>query len=338
MRDIKMNQDGIVNTRWIRMTLGLALCFIPACADNADVGDSFGSQPSAGYCRDKRIVNGKTEVSFHGAGALVGQGEVFCTGTLVDTTTVVTAAHCLYGSSDPNGLQMYFGPDARKFSTGTVVDVVSIHLHPEYNDATTDNDIAVLKLAQPVSINPIRLLTQPMADSWIGTPVAFVGYGVTRHNKDDGGIKRSVQIPLSEIMTHSFRYDSPTKNTCFGDSGGGAFVKIDGEHFLVGVTSYGDESCTEYGVNTRVDTYGAFLRKYLADEPCAGIGTGTAASGWDAPSASSAEPAGRGDGSQWTDTSPRAARDGSQGDFCEEEGWYGDGVCDEDCPNPDSDC
>jgi hypothetical protein len=29
---------------------------------------------------------------------------------------------------------------------------------------------------------------------------------------------------------------------------------------------------------------------------------------------------------------------GQPDDFCAAEGWYGDGVCDEDCPLPDSDC
>ena len=30
--------------------------------------------------------------------------------------------------------------------------------------------------------------------------------------------------------------------------------------------------------------------------------------------------------------------EGYEGDWCEENGWYGDGICDSDCPYPDPDC
>jgi len=34
-----------------------------------------------------------------------------------------------------------------------------------------------------------------------------------------------------------------------------------------------------------------------------------------------------------------SAGNGDDGtDFCAAEGWYGDGICDEGCPNPDPDC
>ena len=155
-------------------TLGLALFIASGCAQQENPNGqgqehtSFGSEPTAGYCYDTRIVNGKTEPNYHGAGALVDQGKAFCTGTLVDTTTVVTAAHCLYGSTEPQGLKMYFGPNANDLSSGTLVDVASIHLHPEYNNMTVENDIAVLKLAKPVPVNPIRVLTETMSDAWVG--------------------------------------------------------------------------------------------------------------------------------------------------------------------------
>jgi hypothetical protein len=62
------------------------------------------------------------------------------------------------------------------------------------------------------------------------------------------------------------------KNTCNGDSGGPAFAEVGGELLLAGVTSYGDPSCTQYGVDTRVDVYASFLdvTAPMPSDPCQG--------------------------------------------------------------------
>jgi uncharacterized protein (TIGR03382 family) len=49
---------------------------------------------------------------------------------------------------------------------------------------------------------------------------------------------------------------------CFGDSGGPAFIYRGNRPYLAGVTSFGDENCSLYGVSTRVDAYTAFVNQF----------------------------------------------------------------------------
>src|SRR5207248_1940994 len=97
-------------------------------------------------------------------------------------------------------------------------------------------------------------------------PLSFVGYGYELVDGSPGGlgVKRMAVIPLSQIAQKTMRYEDAAKNTCNGDSGGPALFidSKDGGHWvLAGVTSLGDRGCTDYGVDTRVDTYFKWIRK-----------------------------------------------------------------------------
>ena len=254
-----------------------------------------------------RIVGGQPESGFAAVGALTEGGEAFCTGTLVTTTTVVTAAHCVPGNPNPASIKFFVGHDATQPGSGTALAVKSIHAHPQYDDENITNDIAVLRLAEPAPVTPIAALTTPMDASWKGREATFVGYGVTKGDKDDAGKKRSVTIALSDIQATTIRYEHASKNTCFGDSGGPALAKVGSEFKLIGVTSWGDNDCAAFGVNTRVDTYMDFIKSV------------------DSAAGNASTPAG-------------ANEQGQTGDVCELNGWYGDGICDTDCGKPDSDC
>ena len=46
---------------------------------------------------------------------------------------------------------------------------------------------------------------------------------------------------------------------CRGDSGGPSFATIEGEQRLIGIISSGDETCTEFGIDTRVDAFASWI-------------------------------------------------------------------------------
>ncbi|CRK95878.1 CLUMA_CG009324, isoform B [Clunio marinus] len=79
-----------------------------------------------------------------------------CGGTLIDANHIITAAHCV---------KTYSGFDLRvrlgewdvnhdvEFYPYVERDVISVHVHPEYYAGTLDNDLAILKLSQPVDFS-----------------------------------------------------------------------------------------------------------------------------------------------------------------------------------------
>ena len=57
-------------------------------------------------------------------------------------------------------------------------------------------------------------------------------------------------------------------DSCYGDSGGGCFVKQDGKHILVGIVSYGPVGCavpTYPGVYTHVGSFASFVKLHVPD-------------------------------------------------------------------------
>jgi hypothetical protein len=55
------------------------------------------------------------------------------------------------------------------------------------------------------------------------------------------------------------------KGTCQGDSGGPSFAMIGGVNTIVGVTSFGDQTCEMFGAETRVDAEQAFLVMHVPE-------------------------------------------------------------------------
>ena len=212
--------------------------------------DSFSRQ-------DNKIVGGSVYEGLPAVGALVYNGNMHCTGTLIAPRKVLTAGHCVSGFS-ASRMQFVIGP--RIDQAQYVIDAASIQAHPYYNGSSITNDIGLVILKQDAPIAPLGINTASM-NSWKGTSLFFVGYGVNNgYNQTGAGIKRAVWMDITGVSTSTFSYENPDKNTCNGDSGGPAFLKTSsGDYLVAGVTSYGDQYCNSYGVDTRVDAYLDFV-------------------------------------------------------------------------------
>ncbi|MEC9465456.1 MAG: trypsin-like serine protease [Myxococcota bacterium] len=258
------------------------------------------------------IVGGQSENRYPAVAALIEDNEATCTGTLIAPTYLLTAAHCLFESSE--GASVFFGADARDLSSGVQVPVDTYIPHRLYADDDF-YDIGLVRLAEAAPIEPIPYATQ-LDESIIGQNPLFIGYGVVDAYSEEAGEKRSVSIQITELTTDSFTYAGTGVNTCFGDSGGPALLELNGALQVIGVTSWGDDYCEEFGVNTRTDTYDHFIQCVLAggDSQCGDVVEGT--------------PGGPADG-EWSDTENELPDD-----WCTDD----DGWCDEPCEPIDSDC
>lgn len=237
--------------------VALSLCLACVDGEQPDLTPSISTRTTT-----EAIVGGRPEDGHPAVGAMTWLDEPFCTGTLVRPRVVISAAHCFADSDSAEGVAVFFGADATRPSSGVSVPVSSLHIHPNYL-RDSDHDIAVAVLARDAPVAPVPFLSRSMGREWIGREALFVGFGVTDAKGGDSGRKRSVSIPIEDISDTSFLYASSRANTCFGDSGGPALFRLNGQWTLIGVTSWGDEDCAEFGVNTRVDPYDNFLDDFI---------------------------------------------------------------------------
>ncbi len=205
----------------------------------------------------QRIVGGSATTMLPAVGALVYYGGMHCTGTLIAPRKVVTAAHCTKGVS-ASGLRFVLG--ASIASPEASLAVASVKPHPSFSSSSLANDIGLVTLAADAPVAPLGVLGA-MDSSFVGKKLLFVGYGASNGvNQTGAGQKRAVTMSIAKVSATTFSYQDPGRNTCNGDSGGPAFVQdAAGAYLVAGVTSYGDATCTSYGVDTRVDPYLSFL-------------------------------------------------------------------------------
>lgn len=211
------------------------------------------------------IVNGTDTSDFEAVGVLIwvdqrGERFAFCSGSLIQSDRVLTAAHCLDGVDiedlDRSGYSIVFATGDDVERRGGVLEesaITAIHVHPRYDGHVT-RDLAVAELETPLSAAPLPILVDRPEDSWIGEAITYVGWGLTGDDVRDHGEKRTVDVPILErTPSHIITYDPEGGNVCYGDSGGAAMRIVADRPVLVGVNSYifnvegGEPSCEGEG-------------------------------------------------------------------------------------------
>ncbi|CAF0745403.1 unnamed protein product [Didymodactylos carnosus] len=183
-----------------------------------------------------RIINGIEAIphSWPWAVTLEYRGKHECGGVIIDQYHILTAAHCL---GDPNDLTNYkakVGVHHRQFS-GQLYSISQLIIHPLYdeNQWTKQNDIGIIKLAQPIvwsaTVQPICLTEKTLAPP-LGKTVFVAGWG----NTIDGPADSSSDILLQARL----RIVNDCSITCQGDSGGGLFYNENGIWYVAGIVSY----------------------------------------------------------------------------------------------------
>ncbi|KAB0793865.1 hypothetical protein PPYR_13485 [Photinus pyralis] len=192
----------------------------------------FGTVPKDEY--DWKIVGGSDapEGAYPYQVSLRSFGSHNCGGSIIDATTVMTAAHCVTGSK-PSALRVVVG--SNKLNSGGVsYELESIRAHTGYDSWRFTNDIAILKLKTPISFTD-KVKSVDLETEYLGADVDCVLSGWGRLNYP-GSLPNNLQhIDLKTITsedcakllnlnsvdrTHVCTLTKAGEGACHGDSGG----------------------------------------------------------------------------------------------------------------------
>tara|TARA_Y100001937_G_scaffold71236_1_gene96948 strand:+ start:461 stop:1798 length:1338 start_codon:yes stop_codon:yes gene_type:complete len=178
-------------------------------------------------------------------------GGHFCGGSLVREDWVVTAAHCVQGTS-PNSIEVVIGLHNVNGTTGQQTRNVSeIIIHPQYSGNSLNNDYALLRLSSPITdFEPIKLCTDTAHDE---EPVmsTTMGWGAIYSGGPSSSVLLEVDVPIDDSCGNYSNSDITNNMVCAGDGNGGEdscqgdsggpliMTNSDGEYELIGIVSWG---------------------------------------------------------------------------------------------------
>jgi hypothetical protein len=195
------------------------------------------------------VVGGAT-TSTEGVGGsvvtIVGSGGTFCTGSLIASDLVLTAAHCVQPGAVYKILE--YGPDKQPL----LRDTKNVAFHPSFdmkaiNAHRASADVALLQLEAAPAGKKASVLGTPKAPLVAGNHFTIAGVGVTvRGDGKTGGTIRvadlvatgqpgSLQIRLVDPAGLGAK---PGLGACTGDSGAPLFEDQNGVSTIVGVVSW----------------------------------------------------------------------------------------------------
>ncbi len=220
--------------------------------------------------RSAPIVNGQPTT---GSPATVmmqdHSGAGFCSATLISPHVVLTAGHCIEGTTAADN-QIFFG--SQEGGPGPAIDVID-----QLKNPATDMALLTLKTAGPAV--PVPFFAGDLA-AHINEPVHIVGFGSVNEAGEGFGPKREGMSKLlhlqgDEMFTQT-ALSGPISGTCYGDSGGPNYMTIGGQEFVVGEIVSGTAMCgMGEDISIRTDVYKDWIAAYVAaheDASCAADG------------------------------------------------------------------
>jgi len=284
----------------IRSLILAAILFYIQQTESAPASPVCGLRP--GY-QTGRIVGGENAVRGQVPWqALIHEYKLFglvsyaiCGGVVIDPQWVLTAAHCTNKWRLITSYKVLMGDIRRSYlsalisSSRVTRSVDSTFMHPDFDATNLHNDIALIKLDEPVEytrdLQPICLPTDD--ESFIGMDAMASGWGQVKYmNFDLPQVLQMVKVPIMDngecermyaragyyqkLLPSQFcaGLQQGQKDACEGDSGGPLAVqKDDGRFVIAGIISNGINCAAPNlpGVYTNVSSFIPWILKTISE-------------------------------------------------------------------------
>ena len=251
--------------------------YVPEVEDSLDAKGIVGGQNAS-------ILDHPWQVSLRST-----FGGAFCGGSVIDAEWVLTAAHCVEGTS-AGSLRVVAGITRQsQASSGQVRPVAQILRYPGYTRPETGKDVALLRLSAPLDLGDAAVAAIPLvtpADAAAGLTAAGVtarvsGWGTLFSGGSTPDVLQVVEVPLVSASAAQSAYGSTPltddqlgagvlgsggRDSCQGDSGGPLTVPdAFGGRKLAGVVSwgFGCGSARYPGMYARVSSFTSWIEGYV---------------------------------------------------------------------------
>ncbi|MCP4603887.1 MAG: S1 family peptidase [Proteobacteria bacterium] len=192
-------------------------------------------------------------------------GSTECTGTLIRSNWVITAAHC-----DSNRIQ-WFRTGINK-TDSIRVSIIRRLLYPQ-------RDVMLLEIQKSdvldnLSIQPIEPWGDRVTDEWLGSFATLVGFGYTESGEI--GDRLFLSEPIVEITPTTVIVDGKGESgACTGDSGGPLLLHDEnGTIRIIGVLIQGSSDCLGIDIYSRTDVLDDWISSTIdnaMENPCGTI-------------------------------------------------------------------
>ncbi|NXU56632.1 FA10 factor, partial [Turnix velox] len=196
-----------------------------------------------------------------------------CGGTILNEYFILTTVQCAEHHKDLHVLVGVVDRDEEE-PNRAIYRVDKIIIHDKYRPHSVDNDIALLKLKEPITFSedvvPACLPEEDFAGNVLMNQTFGIvsGFGRSFERSREAKRMKVLQIPYVDRETCQLVYhnrvtenmfcgghDKDGKGICQGDGGGPHVTLYKGTYFVTGITSWGGGKCLsrrQYGVYTKV--------------------------------------------------------------------------------------